>query len=71
MKKKNDAITDLIVIMQTYDVFVTGIDLSANMISIALEKAAAYNDPRVSIKYDIYCSLEGSSSQRPMSSYRI
>ena len=35
-------------VVQKYDVFVTGIDLSANMISIALEKAAAYNDPRVS-----------------------
>jgi phosphoethanolamine N-methyltransferase len=32
---------------QTYDVFVTGIDLSANMISIALEKANSFNDPRV------------------------
>lgn len=39
---------------QTYDVFVTGIDLSANMISIALEKAAAYNDPRVSSGFLIF-----------------
>jgi phosphoethanolamine N-methyltransferase len=32
---------------QTYNVFVTGIDLSSNMISIALEKANTFNDPRV------------------------
>ena len=34
-------------ICQKHDVFVTAIDLSTNMISIAQEKANEINDPRV------------------------
>jgi len=36
-------------ICQKHDVFVTAIDLSTNMISIAQEKANEINDPRVCV----------------------